>query len=243
MTPEEEFTRRLEVFRGEVESAMQFFYAYLTIHAVASEDKQVYEVLNDYATFWRTNLGALQTSTFIALGRIFDLDSKHNVRDLIKFAMDNPSIFSRDALRGRKIKQSDGPKPWLDRYISEAYVPKASDFKRLRGYVSKYSKLYTKNYRDLRNKVFAHREMSNSEEEAVLFAKTNIRELERILAFLGALQSALLQLLDNGRRPVLRPRRHSLNSLRKGKGSKNRAQQIQERITQETEAFLQTLGT
>lgn len=242
MTPEEEFTQKLEVFRSEVESSMQFFYAYLTIHAVASEDTKVYEVLNEYATFWMTNLGALQTSTFITLGRIFDKTSNHNVHALINFAMNNPSIFARDALRKRKINEAKGVQPWLDKYVKEAYEPTLSDFKRLRGYVSKYNKLYTKNYLDLRHKVFAHTELSSREAEAKLFAKTKIRDVEKMLAFLASLHDALWQLLVNGRKPVLRPRRYSLKSIRERKDSNNRTQQIQERITHQTEAFLRAFG-
>ncbi|WP_430390240.1 hypothetical protein [Dyella sp. 20L07] len=243
MNIEHEFNRRLEFFRVEVESAMQFFYAYLTIHDVASEDTHVYEVLNDYAVFWMTNLGALQTSAFIVIGRIFDKTSDHNVHELIGFAMSNPSIFSKDALRERKANSSPGVKPWLNKYINEAYEPKASDFTRLRGYVSKYNKLYTRNYRDLRHKIFAHSEVSDREGQAKLFAKTNVRELERMLAFLASLHDALSQMLINGRKPILRPRRYSMKSIRRGERTGGRTQQIQERITHQTEAFLRTLKT
>ncbi len=50
-SPEAQFERELEVFRTEAEAAMQFFYAYLTVHAVAADHKPVYRLLNTAPLF------------------------------------------------------------------------------------------------------------------------------------------------------------------------------------------------
>ena len=65
-----------------LENAVQFFYAYLTIHDVARDRPAVHRLLNRAPLFWNTNLGALQTGSFIVLGRIFDQTSRHNVNRL-----------------------------------------------------------------------------------------------------------------------------------------------------------------
>jgi AbiU2 len=70
------FRRELEIFRTESFQATQYFYAFLTIHSVAGDDKDIHRHLNTAALFWKTNLGALQISTFIVLGRLFDPDRK-----------------------------------------------------------------------------------------------------------------------------------------------------------------------
>ena len=93
--PEDIFANELEVFRTEAESGIQFFYSYLAVHAVAGEHKDVHRLLNKAPLFWNTALGALQTSTFIALGRVFDQNSKHNVDRLLKIAQSNMAIFSK----------------------------------------------------------------------------------------------------------------------------------------------------
>jgi hypothetical protein len=98
MTADEKFKRELEVFRTEEESATQFFYAYQAVHAVAYESKHVSDRLNTAPLFWNTCLGALQTSAFIALGRIFDQDSVHNLDRLLRMAQENSQIFSKAAL-------------------------------------------------------------------------------------------------------------------------------------------------
>ena len=204
-SPEVRFEQELEVFRTEAEAAAQFFYAYLTVHAVAGDHKAVYRLLNTAPLFWNTSLGALQTAAFIALGRVFDQDSTHNLDRLLRIAQDNPSIFSKAALGVRKHGSNTAPPEWLAEYLLDAYVPTATDFRRLRAHVKKYRKIYEAKYRDLRHKLFAHREVSSRADIDALFAKTNIRELQKMLAFLGALYMTLWELFVNGRKPVLRP--------------------------------------
>jgi hypothetical protein len=70
--PAAQFKEELEVFRTDVEVALQFLYGYLTIHAVAHDTKAVYRSINSSVLFWNTNLAGLQTAAFIALGRDMD---------------------------------------------------------------------------------------------------------------------------------------------------------------------------
>ena len=243
MTPAAELEHELEVFRTETEAAAQFFYAYLTIHAVAGDHRPVYRLLNTAPLFWNTNLGALQTSAFIALGRIFDQSSKHNVDRVLKIAQGNPDIFSKAALGARKQAGNPNSLDWLHEYLCDAYVPTAADFRRLRAYVNKYRKIYEESYRDLRNKFFAHRDVSDGAAIDVLFRKTNKRKFERLLAFLGSLYDALWQLFFNGRKPVLRPRRYSVKRMRDSPSPPERVKVVQETITHEAEQFLRAAAS
>jgi hypothetical protein len=83
----------------------------------------------------------------------------------------------------------------------------------LRAHVRKIRKIYEEKYRDLRHLIFAHKGTSDPAAITALFAKTNIRELQRLLVSLSALYDALWQSFVNGRRPVLRPRRYSVRRL------------------------------
>lgn len=233
------FEQDLEIFRTEAEAALQFFYAFLAVHAAAGDAKAIFRLLNTAPLFWNTNLGALQTATFVTLGRIFDQDSAHNVGRLLKLAEDNPAIFSKAALGRRKTAASTNAHVWLADYLKAAYVPKPADFRRLRGYVSKQRKIFIAKYRDLRHKVFAHKEIADAGQVSALFAKTNIREMQRMLLFLFSLHGALLQLFDNGKKPVLRPRRMSVNLMLKRRPIKG-GSSIHERMVQEAQAFLTT---
>ena len=225
-SPEAQFERELEVFRTEAETAIQFFYAYLTVHAVAKDHEPVRRLLNTAPLFWNTNLGALQTAAFMALGRVFDQDSRHNLDQLLRIAQNNRSIFSKASLGARKQGTSSTSPDWLAEYLRDAYVPTPADFRRLRAHVRKHRRVYEANYRDLRHRLFAHKEVSARAGINALFAKTNIRELQKMLAFLGSLYEALWQLFFNGRKPVLRPSPPAM----------------QERITREAEQFLRSVA-
>ena len=78
------------------------------------------------------------------------------------------------------------------------------DFRGLRTEVSERRKIYEARYRDVRNKIFAHKELSDRDEMNAVFAKASIDDLKAIFGFLHALHGALWELLHNGRRPELR---------------------------------------
>ncbi len=241
-SPEARFERELEVFRTEAEAAMQFFYAHLTVQAVAADHKPVYRLLNTAPLFWNTNLGALQTAAFMALGRVFDQNSTHNHDQLLRTARDNPSIFSKASLGARKQGGSPTPPDWLAEYLRHAYVPTPDDFRRLRAHVRKHRRVYEAKYGDLRHRLFAHKEISARADVDALFAKTNIRELQKMTAFLGSLYEALWQLFFNGRKPVLRPRRYSVKHMRHSPSPPWQTRAVQERITHEAERFLSSIA-
>ena len=237
-TPEAEFERELEVFRTESEAGTQFFYADLAVHAVAAGHKSVYQLLNQAPLFWNTISGALQTAALIALGRVFDQRSAHNLDRVLRIAQDNRQIFSKAALGRRKQGKNSAQPKWLEEYLRDTYEPTPMDFRRIRTHIRKRRKIYENNYRDLRHKWFAHKEVSEQAEITALFDKTNIRELQQLFAFLGSLHEALWQLFFNGRKPVLRPVRYSVKRMRDLPSPATRRNTVQEQITHEAEQFL-----
>ncbi len=221
-----DFAHELEVFRHEAEAGTQFLYAYLAVHAVAGDHRSVHRLLNKAPLFWNTNLGALQTSMFITLGRIFDPKAKHSVHKLLSTAQNNLQLFSKQALGRRKQRESSNAAEWLSDYLRDIHVPTVADFRVLRRQVGDWRRIYVKNYRDLRHRYFAHREVSDNEEVAALFAKTTIIELQELFAFLRALHDALQQLFLNGRPPVI-------DATRGGRGKT-----LHDRIASEIQQFL-----
>jgi len=90
----------------------------------------------------------------------------------------------------------------------------------------------------LRHKFFAHKEISARSDIDALFGKTNTRELQRMLVFLGSLYEALWQLFFNGRKPVLLPRRYSVRRMRDVPSPPWQSTAVQEEITRDAETFL-----
>lgn len=238
-SPSAEFEHQLELFRTEAESAVQFFFAWDAIHAVAAKRKAVFRLLNEAPLFWNTSLAALQTATFVALGRVFDPDTKnYSVTRLLTFAHANIDIFAREALADRKRKLSADADRWLPEYLARAYVPTRQDFRRLKKQVSDRRKLYEEAYRPVRHQVFAHRGVATTEQVSELFAKTDLRELRKLLVFLKRLHEALWQLYFNGHKPNLRPARHSVQRMLEQPSPNTRNATLQERLTHEVNAFL-----
>jgi hypothetical protein len=235
------FENELEVFRREAESAVQFFYAWRTVNEVASKDERVFAALNTAPLFWNTSLGALQTATFIALGRVFDQGKDtHNIDRILRIGQTNPEIFSLDALADRKRRASPNANEWLDEYLASAYVPNPRDFRRLRTYVAARRKIYEASFRPIRHNVFAHKQVAEHSETYALFAKAKITEMQQLLVFLRRLYEALWELFFNGRKPVLRPASYSVTQMLAQPSAKGRS--LQERLTKETEAFLKSLA-
>jgi hypothetical protein len=71
-----------------------------------------------------------------------------------------------------------------------------------------------------------------------LHAKTNIRDLERLIMFLNKFHKALWEMYYNGKRPRLRPMRWSVRSLVAEKVEKLRGGLVQEDIVAEAKICL-----
>lgn len=230
---EKEFERELTVFGGEVDEAIQSFYAEQTIHNVARKDRQAFDIFNRYAAFWNLATRALQGNALIALGRIFDKDSRsHGVFRLLRLAEEHRHIFLKAALEKRKRPQAG---KCTEEFMRTVYVPSARDFARLRRYMDKQRAIYDGQYKILRDKFYAHKERTDV---TAAFANVSIPTLERLLVFLQQLDEALWDLFHNGRKPMLRPARRSAKRIVKLPPSQYRNRAEQEWITRETKRFL-----
>lgn len=201
ITNEIEFERELKVFQDEINEATESFYIWLTVHRLARRNRRLVRILNENAAFWNLTLRALQANSVIALGRVFDKDSRsHGVDRLLHLAASHPEIFAKEALRNRKLRLSPTSNDWLDEFMTTVHVPTQSDFKRLILQTQTHRKTYEQKYAYLRNKVYAHNDRMDL---TGLNSQTSIREVERMLAFLLRLGNALWHLFNNGYEPTI----------------------------------------
>jgi hypothetical protein len=220
---DEHFERELQIFRKETDEAAQCFHAYLAVHKKAGRTR-VRDFLNRTPLFWKTCLAALQTASFIALARIFDEDSPHNLNSIIRLAQNNVGIFSKESHARRKRKDVKPPQSFSE-FLQDVYEPTSADFKHIRALIKEPRKIYQTKYADLRHGWFAHEGLSERE-AALLFADTDIREFQGLLAFLGSMSEAFWQLFFNGTKP-------SVQRYSPGAGSR-----VGTLITIEAERFL-----
>ena len=202
---EKEFIQELNVFRNEVNSALKFLYTELAIHEIASKNKKILKALNSSPTFWNTVLSALQHSTFLTLGRIFDTSpEKHTIHKLFRIVESNKNFFTKDSFKNRWIRNEDKAKinDHLPQYLKTVYVPNDGDFREFKKFIATQNKIYLKLYAPIRHQ-FGHKIYDKSEEVKVLFDKVQVKDLEKFCVRLSGIHEALWQLYNNGRGPLL----------------------------------------
>lgn len=196
----QQFEKKLNLFRTEVTIAENCYYIHKSIHLMIGENRSLYAAVNSYAIFWQTVLNSCQVNLFITLSRIFDNDKKaYSIRHLLQECVRNRDLFSKDHLYRLKLKA-------LSPQVAEEYVRNLPDelatdfdFQLLIKQVESCFDVFRKNYKVIRNKLFAHRDLSYLGREKVLFSKTMIGEIEAILDFLDRVAQALFDLYHNGR--------------------------------------------
>ena len=222
---ETEFWSNFEIIRSDVDKAIETFYSYISMHNIASDNKNIYHAINRNPTFWNITLYSLQSTFFITIGRIFD-DGKdaHSVHKLISSALSHPEFFSKEALANRKSAGKEKP-TWLEKYLENAFEPGIADLREIKKCIKPYRKLFDNSYKDIRNAVFAHTIATEKDDVSQLFGKTNISEIEDILYTLHDMLKAMWELYNNGRK------------LEFGKSSK----EYRNRIEKTTYEVLQTI--
>src|SRR2546425_369586 len=87
---EEGYWRMFDSVSGDVQAAIKNNYAYLTIHSLATADRKIYDKYQRAPHFWMLNAYALQTTFFIAFGRIFDKRSdSFSIQKLVEATIAN----------------------------------------------------------------------------------------------------------------------------------------------------------
>jgi hypothetical protein len=185
------FVDELELFRTEEEVAQQYFFCYLSVRSLAAAEPEVLKIMNETPLFWITTHHAMLLSAFVALGRIFDQDSKslHNVDRLIKAVSDDLQVFKRPVLSIRKQRAGVSAQD-AAAYVQGAYELTASDVRDIRKQVAHWRRVYEARYRDIRHGVFAHNGLDRAGADA-LMAKTNVEEMKSLFGFLHVLYEAL----------------------------------------------------
>jgi AbiU2 len=196
--------------RGDVELAIKANYAYLTIHSLAATDRTVYDKYQRAAHFWMLIASALQTTFFMAFGRIFDKHRESfSIQKLVEATIRNPSFFSKAALRERRRKSENmtGSDPqWLVDYVNGAWEPTAADLNQLRTELMPHYDKFIAIYQPIRHKYFAHRGTESQQAIEELFSKTLKADVGEILGFLHTALWAINNMAVNGQ-SACRPKR------------------------------------
>ena len=212
-SPESLFESELEHFRNEVVDSTCSYYVPRTVSFLAAGNRAIHRALNRTPLIWNASATAFQNSLFVVLGRIFDQQSGHGIDALMGLAQDNPNIFEKPALEARKRRADPNADHWLPEYMEQVYVPTPDDFRGLRRSIAEQRRVYEQQFREIRRKYVAHREIADPDAVAELFGRAQFAPLEQLLGYLESFHLSLQDMLLNGNRPELRPRTINLQAL------------------------------
>jgi hypothetical protein len=135
MAAQTDFEKELEIFRTEEEVAQQYFFAYLSVRSLAARNEHVLEAMNDTPLFWITTHHAMLLAAFIALGRIFDQNSEHNIDILLSIAANDLSVFAKSAQMAR-LQAAGMSQQLAKQHASQRHELTATDVRGLRKHVN-----------------------------------------------------------------------------------------------------------
>lgn len=197
----EKVEEALKLYRDEVATATWAFYAWKHLNNIGSNDRAVQSGLNRNAATWNVITHSLQTTFFITIGRLFDIDGNaFSVHAFLRFCIENVDQFDSQHIRERKMTGQNGVEPdWLESFMERVYNAKVRDFQSLRGEVAKHQKRYEEIYRPIRNKFMAHKEIESLSNVTEIFGQTNIGEIQSFLALFGQIECIVFDLMHNGK--------------------------------------------
>jgi HEPN superfamily AbiU2-like protein len=202
---EQEFWEHLQSVSAEVDDAIAVFHTYEEILRLSSEEDAVFRAFNANAMFWNVQKLSLQTTIFVALNRLFEVDGNAlSIHRLLNETLAHPEFFSKDALRQRKINLKSEPE-YLDALINDAWSPAdASELRYLKMELKPHFRKFMEIYQPIRHTYYAHRLLQTDKPIAELFSLTNRNELGQILDFLHQLVKEIWHLYQNGMKPEFR---------------------------------------
>jgi hypothetical protein len=202
----DEYWELFHLIRGDIDGAVASNTTYFKIHDMAAE-RAILDKFNRTPYFWHLNAYVLQTTFFIALGRLFDKrKDTWSIYDLIEKTIEHVGVFSKAGLRERKraLSTEKGKDPeWLDSYMENAWEPTRADLEKLSDAIAPYADKFHKTYQPIRHIYFAHRGKMRADDVRELFGKTQIGEATDIIRFLYTLVYAIWEIHLNGRKPEL----------------------------------------
>ena len=237
---EQEFENRLAAVDRDARGCAIYGYCGFAVDFVAGEPV-ILDRINEHASFWQAIIAALQSAMFVSLGRFFDDDrNAHSAADCLSYAEHYRGIFSREALKSRKILEGLDPALAAE-YVAAAWEPRESSFSGLRAELDARRQLFKERVAPIRHRVYAHSGRITGTERDKLFGALLVRELEELLVFTLQFSQALWHLYHNGREPTLAPAPSLIGEVVKAPPGPHRSTWEHLHITEDAFSFLRRM--
>jgi hypothetical protein len=202
---EGQYWEMFESIRGDILGAIESHHVYIAIRNLVAKDAEISAKVNRIPSFWHLNAYALQTTFFIAFGRIFDRTSgTWSIEDLVEATIDHPGFFSRETLRKRRremggVPEGDPDPDGLAEYLGNAWEPTRKDLEVLRTSLVPHSEKFKQIYQPIRHGYFAHRARVSRADVEEWFGKALVGDINEILRFLYTVVGAIKQMALDGK--------------------------------------------
>jgi hypothetical protein len=195
----------LDEFDGEVGAAIASYYAWKTLRDRIATDREILDALNHNPRSWTLFMHTLQLTFFVTLGRIFDrTKGTFTVHRFLAVCKSNVAEFSAAAFEARRIAENHGRRPdYMDGWMRTYYAARPADFEALEAAAVPYANRFRVIYKPIRDKLMAHRDTQSIGAAGMLFAATEIGEVEAMLTFLNSVWGVVRELYLNGRKTSL----------------------------------------
>lgn len=191
----------IDNLRKETETTLRVFYALQQFRLFLTSSEGV-EKINKNLYFWKIYESSLRTNMFVGIRRLFEAKpGTFNFQKFIDSCIENIHLFSKDALRARKIKDSRNTYEWLDDYMKDVYEANELDFRSLARLVRDNSKNMKGLYIDAATKIYAHAIHMDHISMEKLSEKLNFEEIEQALNSIWHAYGQVWQMFENGRPP------------------------------------------
>lgn len=192
---EASFEQRLEGLGRDSRDAAVFVYTQAALDYLAS-DFAVLDRLNQHPEFWIAVGRAFRSSGFIALGRVFDRrKGAHSAEALLDFAENHRGIFSRAALKARRMAagmlESDAGE-----YVSDAYELPRGGLANLRAELKGRAEFFRETIGPIRHEFVAH---TIGRDRRTAPDRFFVRPFEDLVVFTLRLHDALWRMYHDGR--------------------------------------------
>jgi len=197
------FRHELGVMTKTVRRGLNAFYTSECLDELWKEDELVRRKINQNQELWVAFKSGLQADYVLVLHRLLDNhpNTQHSLTKFLRKIYNNPQLFSKEALEKRKMIGDYRPEHLTD-YMVNAWTFNRSALGDLDCQLAKYRCLYERDYRDLRNQVFAHIGTIDERRFDDLVARTNVKTLEEMFLFMWDLVRQLQDLFENGNKPA-----------------------------------------
>lgn len=207
---EEGFDKALSTLHENIGLASQFLVTFRAFFDALRYDDELEESINGWRRYWNLTLHGWQAGLFFSLGRIYD-NNGYSLKQIFKIAKKHRHILSLESLAARKRKELSQQD--VDSYMEGKTELSGSYLDQLADEVERYIASYNRACKPVRDKVYAHSLLADSEERSSIFRDLDNAEIFTLIAFAKAMDNALHQLYHNGdamELPLEVPRPHSI---------------------------------